>query len=124
MTPAGHDKHSQGPSRGRKTFPAFVLNKDIQITLEDEKALLNFVRMCSVTLARLNVHNRQCEIPRWDYGRIIMLSRPTRTDETVLRALEALNLGVFKSCPIRFLFFEAAYIFFHNIFDMNVLKFF
>ena len=43
-------------------------------------------------------------------------------EKSVLRALEALDLGVLERRPIRLFVFEAADIFFHDLFERNALE--
>src|SRR6202034_2188254 len=42
----------------------------------------------------------------------------------MLGALETFDLGILECCPIRLLFFEAADIALHDVFDRNALKLF
>ena len=53
-----------------------------------------------------------------------MLAGAAGADEAMLRALVAFDLGVLERGPIRLLLFEAADIFFHDLFDRNALKLF
>ena len=51
-----------------------------------------------------------------------MLAGAAGADEAVLSALEAFDLGVLESGPVRLLVFEPADIFLHDLFERNAFE--
>src|SRR6185312_7204982 len=100
-----------------------VLDEYVEEALQHEENLLDLVGVRRVALAGLDVHDREREILRRNDGRIVMLAGPAGADETVLRALEALDLGVLERGPVRRLFAEAADEFLHDLLDRRIDEF-
>src|SRR6516225_9663164 len=112
-----------GPEAGGEALAALVLDEDVEVALEHEETLFDLVGVGGITLSRLHIHDRQGEVLRRDDGRIAVLARTARADEAVLRALVALDLGVFERRPIRFLLAKAPDIFLHDVLDRNIDQF-
>ncbi len=53
-----------------------------------------------------------------------MLAGAAGANETVLRAFITLDFGILERRPVRLLVFEAADIFFHDLFERNALELF
>src|SRR5262245_22571752 len=108
---------------GGETFAALVFDKDVKVALEHEKALFDLVGVRGISLSRLHIHDRQGEVLRRNHSRITVLAGATGADETVLRALVALDLGILEGRPIRLLLAEASDIFLHDVLDRNIDQF-
>ena len=79
--------------------------------MQHEETLFNFMGVRRVTLARVDIHDREREIARRDNGRIAMLAGTASANETMLRTFVALDLGILERRPVRFLVFKPADIF-------------
>src|SRR5262249_41093640 len=110
-----------------KTFgdpPAiFVLHEDVEKPVENEEYLLDLVGMRRVALSRLDVHDAEREAARRDRARVAVLARAARTDETVLGALVALDLGIFERGPVRFSVGKSGNVLVHDLFQARVGEF-
>src|SRR5262245_40577039 len=112
-----------GPEAGGEALAVLVLDEDVEVALEHEETLFDLVGVGGIALSRLHIHDRQGEVLRRDDGRIAVLAGTARADEAVLRALVALDLGVFERRPIRLLLAEASDIFLHDVLDRNIDQF-
>src|SRR5262249_18988956 len=111
------------PQAGSDALAAFVFDKHVEITLKHEEALFHLVRMRGISLSPLPVHDRQGEVFRRADGWSAVLAGAARSDETVLRALIALDLGVLERCPVRPLLAEAPDVLLHDLLDRNIDQF-
>src|SRR5690242_1872918 len=102
-----------------EALAALVLDEDIEKSLQHEEAFLDLMRVRGVALAGLDVDDRQREVAGRDDGRIGVLARTAGTDETVLRAPIALDLGVLERGPVRLLVAEAADVLLHDLFERH-----
>lgn len=78
----------------------FVLNEDIEMSLKHEENLFNLMGVRRIALARLYIHNGQGKIAGWNRIHITMLARAPGTDESMLRALVSLDLGILECRPV------------------------
>src|SRR5262245_36670783 len=108
---------------GGDAFATFVFDKHVEIALEHEEALFDLVRVRGISLPRLHVHDRQGDVFRRDDAWITVLAGAARSDETVLCALIALDLGVLERCPVRLLLAEAPDVPLHDLLDRNIDQF-
>src|SRR5215471_5128730 len=106
-----------GPEFAADPPPVFVLEKDRQISLQDEKDFLDLVRMRRIALPWRHVDNAERKAARRDDGRIVVLARPAGADEAMLRAPVALDLGVLEGLPISRLLAEAPDIALGDLFE-------
>src|SRR5271155_4031579 len=103
---------------------AFVLDEDIEKTLQHEETLLYLVGMRGVALAWLEIDDGEGEIAGRDNRRIVVLAGGAGADEAVLGALVAFDLGIGERRPIRLLVPEATDIFLHDLFERNAFELF
>ena len=88
-------------AEARGDAPAgFVLHEHVEKPLQHEEAFLDFMGVGGVALAGVHEHDRQGEVAGRDDGRIAMLAGAAGADEAVLRAFEALDLGVLEGRPV------------------------
>ena len=87
---------------------AFVLDEDVEIALQHEKNLLDFVGVGGVALARRAEDDAEGEGARRDHAGVVVLAGAAGADEAVLGAAIAFDLGVLERLPIRHLVAEAA----------------
>src|SRR5229473_5885088 len=97
----------------------FILHEHVEKPLQHKEALLDFVGVGCVALARIDEHDRQSEIAGRNDGRIAMLAGAAGADEAMLRALVALDLGILKRRPIRLAVAEPGHIAVHDLFDRD-----
>src|ERR1051326_2273422 len=93
------------------------------MALQHEEALLDLVSVRGVALADRHIHDRQREVAGRDDVRVGVLAGAAGADEAVLRALEALDLGVLERGPVALLLAEAADVFLHYFLDRNAFQF-
>src|SRR5215468_5133589 len=79
----------------------FILHEYVEKPLQHKEALLDFMGVGRVALARIDEHDRQGEISGRNDGRVAMLPGAAGPNEAMLRALVALDLGILKRRPIR-----------------------
>jgi hypothetical protein len=91
--------------------------------LQHEKHLLDLVRVSRVPLTRFHVHDRQRKVLRRDGGRVVVLSRTSSPNKSVLRTLKPLDFGVLERGPIGFAVAEAAHVAFHDLLKRHADKF-
>src|SRR5882672_3157049 len=97
----------------------FILHEHVEKPLQYKEALLDFVGVGRVALARIDEHDRQSEISGRNDGRIAMLAGAAGADEAMLRALVALDLGILKRRPIRLAVAEPGHIAVHDLCDRD-----
>src|SRR5258708_1915017 len=103
-----------------QALAAFVLDEDIEETLQHEKHLLDLMGVRRIALPGLYIHDGKGEVlGRYD-GRIAVLAGAAGADEAMLGALVAFDLGVFEGGPIGLLLAESPDEFLHDVFDRHV----
>src|SRR5262249_14428751 len=107
----------------RDALAVLFLDAHVEIAVQHEEALLDLVRMGSVALSGLDIHDREREIAGRNHGRVAVLARAAGADEAMLGALVALDLGILERRPIGLLLFEAADIALHDVLDRNADEF-
>src|SRR5205085_1744692 len=100
---------------------AFVLEECGQLSFEDEEHFLHLVRVRGVALTGLDVHDREREAARRNDARIAVLAGAARADEAVLRAPEALDLGILERGPVRFAVAKARDVALRNLLDRHAV---
>src|ERR1700722_3889115 len=108
----------------RYALTRFIFNKDIEKSLQHEKHLFHFVRMCCVPLTRLDIHNRQSEVSGRDKSAGTVFAGSTGANKPMLRPLESLDFCVLERRPIRLPIPEASYVSVIDLLDGHILKFF
>src|SRR3954471_4871611 len=106
-----------------EALAAFVLDKDVEVALQHEEALLDLMGVCRISLARLHIHDRQGKVLCRDHGRIGVLAGAAGADEAVLRAFVALDLGVLECRPVRLLLAKAPDKLLHDVLDRDIDQF-
>src|ERR1700688_2160916 len=103
-----------------QALAAFVLDKDVEETLQHEEDLLDLMGVGRVALSGLHIHDGKRKVlDRNDRG-IAVLAGTAGADEAMLGALVAFDLGILERRPIRLLLAEAADEFLHDVFDRHI----
>src|SRR5262245_31158864 len=100
-----------------------ILDEDVEMALQHEKALLDLVGVRGIALPRRHEHDRERKVLGRDHGRIVVLAGAAGADEAVLRALVAFDLGVLECRPVGAFLAVAPDEFLHDLLDRHADEF-
>src|SRR6266478_8102640 len=112
-----------GAEPARDLAAVFILDKDVEMALQDKEDFFDFMGVRGIALAGRHEHDGQREIAGRDRRRIAVFSRAPGADEAVLRALEALDLRIFERSPIRLAVGKTRDIALHDRIDRYAFEF-